>query len=169
MKNLFKNAVMKLLFAFVATMGVCSVHAAMFGTSVASIVQEGIGLTYVGTYAIIELVSLVAPMGVLGADVYSSTVLQAARAFIKDENNKKFELRPELSKIIDAFTRDREFTIPALDDIRQAKTQTTTALYLKSKDFTINSSKTCSPSGEQSGSGTVAVSWSEKAFVVKTT
>lgn len=103
---------------------------------------------------------------VLGADVYADTVLLKAQAFIKDENNKKFQLRPELTTAINAFKKDREYTIPNLAAIRNATTQATEALYMKQKDFTINTSKSCSPSGETSGSGAVSVTFVQKQFVI---
>lgn len=100
------------------------------------------------------------------ADVYSSTVLQAARAWIKDDNNKKFELRPVKTFILPAFLRDRDFTIPNLADIKAATTQTTTAMYFTKKDFTINSSKSNTPSGEKSGTASANLTWAVKGFTV---
>jgi len=100
------------------------------------------------------------------ADVYSSTVLQAARAWLKSDNNKKFELRPVKTNIIGAFLRDREFTVPNLADIKRATTQTTTAMYFKKKDFTINTSKSNTPSGEKSGTGSTNLTWATKGFTI---
>lgn len=116
----------------------------------------------------LSLLTSLLPKGILGADVYADTVLQAARAFIKDENNKKFQLRPNFSKILEIFKKDREYTVPSLSAIRQASTQATTALYLKKKDFTINTSKSCTPTGEQSGSGKVDLTWVERGFTIYT-
>ncbi len=100
------------------------------------------------------------------ADVYSSTVLQDARAWLKDDSNKSFELRPVKTNILAAFLRDREFTVPALDTIKAATTQTTKAMYFTKKDFTINTSKSNTPSGEKSGTAIVTLSWSTKGFTV---
>lgn len=100
------------------------------------------------------------------ADVYNSTVLQAARAWLKENNNKKFELRPVNTNIMSAFLRDREFTIPALSDIKKATTQTTTTMYFKKKDFTINTSKSNTPSGEKSGTGSVNLTWAKAGFTI---
>lgn len=122
----------------------------------------------VGSYITVELASPFMPMGVFGADVYSDTVLQAARAFIKENSNKKFQLRPEFTRILDVFKRDREYSIPSLSELRKADTQTTTALYLKKKSFTIGTAKTCSPSGEQSGSAKVDLTWATKTVIIKT-
>jgi hypothetical protein len=102
------------------------------------------------------------------ANVYSDTVLQTARAFIKDPNNKKFQLRPEFTRIADVFMKDREFTLPNLAELRSATTRATEALYLKKKDFTVGSAKDCAPAGEQSGSSKVTLSWSTKTVKIKT-
>lgn len=120
-------------------------------------------------YAFVEVISLIVPRNVLGVDAYADTVLQNARAFIKSESNKKFELRPEMTRILDVFMKNREFTIPALSAIREADTQVTEALYLKKKEFTISTSgKVCAPTGEQSGSAKLPVTWLSKSFEVKT-
>lgn len=110
-------------------------------------------------YPALEIMSLFVPKGVLGVNAYADTVLQEARAFIKDENNRKFQLRPNLTNIFALFERDREYTIPNLANIRQATTQATKATYLKKKDFTVGTSKSCTISGETSGSGIVTLSW----------
>ena len=101
------------------------------------------------------------------ANSRASTVLQAARGFIKASNNKKFELRPEMTNILSGFMQDREFTIPNLADIKKAQIQVTTAMYKTRKAFTIGSSKTCSPSGETSGSGSVNLTWAQKSFTIQ--
>ncbi len=101
------------------------------------------------------------------ADVYSDTVLQTARAFIADEKNKKFQTRPVITQVIDVFMKDREYTVPNLAAIKQATTQATHAMYLNRKAFTIGTTKSCTPSGEQSGSTSVEVDWTLRNFVVK--
>lgn len=123
---------------------------------------------FVVSWVVVEAVSLMLPRNVIGIDVYADTVLQAARAFLKGDNNKKFQLRPTFTKIIEAFKRDREFTIPSLSSIRKADTQTTTALYLKKKDFTVGSTKSCAPVGQQSGSAKVDLTWTTKTVILKT-
>jgi len=100
------------------------------------------------------------------ADVYSSTVLQDARAWLKDESNKKFELRPVKTFILPAFLKDRDFTIPNLSEIKAATTQTTTAMYFTKKDFTINTTKSNTPSGEKSGTSSTDLTWSISGFTV---
>lgn len=92
-------------------------------------------------------------------NLYADTVLQAARSLIKDENNKKFQLRPQFTRLIDLFSRDREYTIPNLASIRKSDTQLTTALYLNKKDFTVGTVKSCTPVGEQSGSAKIDLTW----------
>ena len=100
------------------------------------------------------------------ADVYSATVLQDARAWLKSADNKNFELRPVKTYILPAFLRERNFTIPNLADIKAATTQATKAMYFTKKDFTINSSKSNTPSGEKSGSAITTLSWSTKGFTI---
>lgn len=121
-----------------------------------------------GSYAGVELLSTVVPRMVIGADVYSDTVLQAARAFIKDEANKKFQLRPTFTNLLGIFEKDRDYSIPNLAALRMADTQTTTAMYLKKKTFTVGTAKDCAPSGEQSGSAKVDLTWATKNVVIKT-
>ncbi len=167
MKQLFSIVnvmLIAMLLAFGATTAVSVMSAQPFELVASDMFVPATVVAYIG----IEIASLSMPTGILGVNVYADTVLQAARAFIKDESNRKFELRPNLTRIIDAFTKDREFTIPGLSEIRKAKTQATTALYLRAKDFTINSSKSCAPAGEQSGSANVAISFNEKGFTIKT-
>ncbi len=101
------------------------------------------------------------------ANEYTATILQDARAFLKDENNKKFELRQNMSKVLEAFMRDREFTIPGLSQIKEARIQATKALYMKNKAYTLTTAKSCAPSGESSGSGDVELTWAQLGFVVK--
>ncbi len=100
------------------------------------------------------------------ADVYSSTVLQDARAFLKDDANKSFELRPVKTNILAAFLRERSFTIPNLAQIKKATTQATKAMYFTKKDFTINTSKSNTPSGEKSGTAITELTWAVKGFTV---
>jgi len=83
------------------------------------------------------------------ANVYADTVLLAARAWIKEQDNKAFELRPVVSNIIEAYLLDREYTIPNLAAIKAATTQTTTAMYFKDKTFTIGTAKSNTLSGQQ--------------------
>lgn len=100
------------------------------------------------------------------ADVYADTVLLNARAFINENQNKKFELRPAKNMVIDAFLRNREFTVPNLAAIKQATTQTTQFEYMKSLAFTIGTAKSNTPSGQKSGSGITSLVWATKTFVI---
>ena len=101
------------------------------------------------------------------ANSRAATAVQSARAFIKESTNKKFELRPEMTNILSGFMQDREFTIPNLAAIKKAEKQVTTAMYKTRKAFTIGSSKSCSPSGETSGSGSVNLTWAQKNFSIQ--
>lgn len=159
-----KNPINKLLTAFCNTF--------LYALAMATVLIGATGIdpvhAMIGSYVTVELVSPFIPMGVMGADAYSDTVLQAARAFIKDENNKKFQLRPTFTNILDVFKRDREYSIPNLAALRMADTQTTTAMYLKKKDFTIGTAKDCAPSGETSGSAKVDLTWATKTIKIVT-
>jgi hypothetical protein len=100
------------------------------------------------------------------ANTYSSTVLLAARAWQQDNMLEKFEQRADMSKVYKVFEDGQRF-IPALDEIKNSESQTNTTLYLKNTDFTVNSAKSCSPSGEQGGSGSVDLSWTTKSVAFK--
>lgn len=113
-------------------------------------------------YCSLEIISMIVPKNVIGADVYADTVLQAARAFIKADNNRKFNLKPVFSTIMPIFTQGREYTIPELSSIRKATTQTTSALYMKKGSFSVGTAKTCAPTGQTSGSGKVDLTWATK-------
>jgi hypothetical protein len=90
---------------------------------------------------------------------YGSTTLQAARAKQTELYAREFEGRPENSFLMDLFMNNRSITIPALQDIREATTQTTSTLYLTKTDYTNTSAKSCSPTGQQGDSGSVDLSW----------
>ncbi len=103
----------------------------------------------------------------LGANVYADTVLLDAQAFISNEKNKKFQTRPEFTKVMPVFMKDREFTIPNLAALRLSDTRPTEAMYLKKKDFTITTTgKTCAPTGETSGSAKIAVTFTSFQFEI---
>ena len=99
---------------------------------------------------------------------YASTVLQAARAKQKEMFARKFEGRPENSFLMDMFLRNRSLTIPNLQDIREATTQTTSTLYLTKTAYTVGSAKSCSPTGQQGDSGSVDLTWATKNVEVIT-
>ena len=82
------------------------------------------------------------------ANTYSDTVLREARLWQEDNIGQEFERRKELTKILPVFLAGQRF-IPDLENIKNATTQATAMMYLKSKDFTINTSKSCTPSGEK--------------------
>jgi hypothetical protein len=100
------------------------------------------------------------------ANVYGDTVLLEARAFLNSDQNKKFELRKTKNMVVDAFLRNRDFTVPNLAAIKEATTQTTAFEYMKTLAFTVNSAKSNTPSGEKSGSGKTSLSWATKTFVI---
>ena len=98
---------------------------------------------------------------------YANTIIQEARSLLTVPSEQKFELRPVMSKVTDAFLKYREQAILNLAQIKEANQQTTKVIYSKNKAFTINSSRSNTPSGEQSGSAIGTLSWNEKNFVIK--
>lgn len=103
----------------------------------------------------------------MATTLYANTIIQEARSMLTVPDQKKFELRPVMSKVTEAFLKYRNQSIVNLEAIKQANQQVTKVIYNKNKTFTINSSRSNTPSGEQSGTGIDTVSWSEKNFVVK--
>ena len=89
----------------------------------------------------------------------AATVLQDARAFIIENNVRKFEQKRDFSNIINAYIADREYTIPGLASIRRASTQTTDALYIAKEVFADQGDKSCTPSGVAPSSAKVTVGW----------
>jgi len=77
------------------------------------------------------------------ANAYANTVLQDVRAFITDPVND-FELRTQMYGAISAFMYRREYTIPQLEQIRVSENQTASALFMKSKSFTVGSARSYS-------------------------
>lgn len=99
---------------------------------------------------------------------YASSVLQDARAKQIELFARKFEGRPQNSFLMDMFLKNRSLTIPRLQDIRQAETQTTSTLYLKKTGYTVDDAKSCAPVGEQGDSGIVDLTWATKSVQVIT-
>lgn len=99
---------------------------------------------------------------------YASSVLLAARAKQIELYAKRFEGRPENTFLMDMFMKTRSLTIPNLQEIREATTQTTSTLFLTKTGYTVDSAKSCSPTGEQGDSGSVDLSWVTKSVQVVT-
>ena len=102
----------------------------------------------------------------MATTLYANTTILEARSILTVENQKKFELRPVLTRVAGAFMRSANAAIVNLAKIKASVTQTTKAIYNKNKAFTINSSRSNTPSGEQSGTGIDTLTWYEKNFVV---
>lgn len=92
---------------------------------------------------------------------YALTVLQDARAKQVELYRNKFEGRPENTFLMDMFLKNRSITIPALQRIKAAETQTTSTLYQVNPSFTLGTAKSCSPTGQQADSGKVDLTWSK--------
>lgn len=97
---------------------------------------------------------------------YASSVLLAARLIQQEKYSRKFEGRPVNSYLVDMLMKDRDITIPMLSEIRESTTQTTTILYPTKTAYTVNSAKSCSPTGEQGDSGSVNLTWATKQVEV---
>lgn len=105
------------------------------------------------------------------ANTYASTVLQNARIKLMEDSEMMFGRRPKLTQIRTAFLEGQGYIRgvngESLDELRQATTQTTQILYKNPKDFTIGTSKSCSPSGETGSSSALSVTWSTINATIK--
>ena len=97
---------------------------------------------------------------------YANTTILEARSLLTVENQKKFELRPVITRVAEAFMRSANAAIVNLSNIKQAIQQTTKVIYHKNKAFTINSSRSNTPTGEVSSTGISTITWYEKNFRV---
>jgi hypothetical protein len=102
----------------------------------------------------------------MATTLYANTTTLEARSLLTVENQKKFELRPVLSRVAEPFIRSANAAIVNLAQIKKAVQQTTKVIYHKNKAFTINSSRSNTPTGEQSGTGISTITWYEKNFRV---
>jgi hypothetical protein len=103
----------------------------------------------------------------MSTTIYANTVIQEARTLLTVPSEQKFELRPVNPMVVNAFLKYREQAILNLAEIKAANQQVTKLVYSKNKAFTINASRSNTPSGEQSGSAIGTLSWNEKNFVIK--
>jgi hypothetical protein len=97
---------------------------------------------------------------------YADTVLQNARVKYTERLNNKFEGRPRHTEIIEAFMDSADRTLPDLSALREASTQTTQTLYKKKTAYTVNTAKSCSPTGEQGDSGVVNLTWVTRSVTI---
>jgi hypothetical protein len=79
---------------------------------------------------------------------------------------EKHDQRREFTNVWKPFF-DGQRMIPDLEKIKASENQTQTTMYLPVKSFTINTTKSCSPSGETASSATVNLSWLKKNFAIK--
>ena len=98
------------------------------------------------------------------ADLYSDTTLLNARDIVNERLLKETEQRKIMSTVIDCFLESTGILNPTL--VQNSVTgQTAQLMYNKNKDFTVNAAFSCSPSGEQGGSGIATVSFVDKTVV----
>lgn len=84
-----------------------------------------------------------------GADVYADTIILESRAKILDRYNKDIEGRKYHSQILDGFLASSVQLEPKV----RVEGQTAKITYLKNKVMTVATARSCTASGEQSGSG----------------
>ena len=90
------------------------------------------------------------------ADAFSSTILLEARQKIADRL-QMYEQRKNVSKIVDCAIKSTSLSAPVLEASKDLQTAKLT--YIKNKLFTEYTTRTCSPVGEQAGSGIASVSF----------
>ncbi len=100
------------------------------------------------------------------ADELADSVLLEARGMQSQRKERLFEQRPDNSRVLDAYTVDREMSVPNLDEIRQAQTQTTKVNYLDNLAYTVNTATGCDPTAEYSGSSILTATWAKKSVTV---
>lgn len=89
---------------------------------------------------------------------FTDTVLLDARTAVK--TSKRFELRPKMSKAIEASLKYRDESIVDLAQIKQATTQTTTALHNSKTTYTVSTGgKGCTPTGTEGATKSVDLTW----------
>ena len=110
------------------------------------------------------LISLVTGMFALNfasnVDAFSSTVMLEARSKMDIMLNQDLEMRKNMSQIIDCFIESTNISNPRI--ISGKDLQTAKITYLKNKAFTVNSARSCSPAGEQGGTGIATISWTHR-------
>jgi len=102
------------------------------------------------------------------ADTYALTVLQEARRKLSDAANKKFEMRPEITKIKPVFDSGRKW-IPVGDlaNLRESETRPTSIMYFQNADYTPATHKSCTPVGEVGATSKVALTWNQLVIPIK--
>lgn len=104
-------------------------------------------------------------------NTYLETVLLEARIIAQEMVQKKFNLRPPLTRIHEAFLAGRDYVTgengESLDELRQAPTQATKVKYLTKMNFTTTNEKTCNPDGDVGGSDSLNVTWVELVKTIK--
>lgn len=98
------------------------------------------------------------------ADEYSSTTLLAARDMVSERLLKQTEQRKNMSTIINCAMASNAILNPTL--VGSSVTgQTAQIMYNKNKVFTAQTAFSCTPSGEQGGSGVASVSFVDRTVV----
>lgn len=98
------------------------------------------------------------------ANTFSSSALLNARVWQLENMQKAFDQRNTITQIYRAF-EDGQRYIVGLDN--NLTTQTKQIMYLINKDYTVNTSKSCTPTGEVGGSNIVSLTWAQLGAAVK--
>jgi hypothetical protein len=97
---------------------------------------------------------------------YTSSVLVDAIGILQGRFQSK-EFRRPLYGAHDLFLKDRDYSIPNLDQIRLSENRTTTTKYLTKVTPTVGSARACSPTASYGDSGTVDLSWTAYSATAK--
>lgn len=89
---------------------------------------------------------------------YTSSVLVDAIGILQERFAAK-EFRRPLYGAHQLFLKDRDYSIPNLEEIRLSENRTTTTKYLTRVTPDVGSSRTCSPTASYGDSGTLDLSW----------
>jgi len=98
------------------------------------------------------------------ADVYSSTTLLAARSMVNEQVQKTIEQRRLVTSVLQAALDSTAVLQPQVVG-SSVSGQSAQLMYKKRKLFTGNSSFSCAPSGEKSGSGIQSLTFVNKTVV----
>ena len=84
------------------------------------------------------------------------------------EQFQKFERRKPFYGAHELYLKERQFSLPNLDQIRLSENRTTTTKYLKKSTQTVGSARACAPTASFGDSGTVDLSWTPYVVTVTT-
>lgn len=104
--------------------------------------------------------------GVMGLN-YADSQLLAGIGILQDRMNKK-TLRAPVYGALDAYVRNREASIPNIDQLRVAENRAVDVKYLKRTAQAITNARDCAPTANYGDSGNIDITWKTYAATVKT-